>query len=77
MITKWEGKDKKNRDRSLRAPEAQSPGASENSRRTAGMMEEWKDQRSEVRDQRPQDQRTGKTAGFAQSFAVPRKTPVE
>jgi hypothetical protein len=32
MITKWEGKDKKNRDRSLRAPEPQ---------RTAGILEGW------------------------------------
>jgi hypothetical protein len=42
MITKWEGKDKKNRDRSLRAPEPQ---------RTAGILEGWKNQRAEIRAQ--------------------------
>jgi hypothetical protein len=75
MLAKWEGKDKKNRDR------RSDPEASENSR-NIGMMEWWKnekirDQRSEVRDQRPEDQRTGKTAGVVSGYAVPRKTPVE
>jgi len=45
-------------------------------------MEWWKnekirDQRSEVRGQRSEDQRTGKTAGVVSGYAVPRKTPVE
>jgi hypothetical protein len=43
MITKWEGKDKKNRDRSLRAPEI--------SKRTAGRVEGWRRKKTEFRSQ--------------------------
>jgi len=44
MIRKWEGKDKKNRGRSLRATEPQ---------RTAGILEGWKNQRAEIRTSEP------------------------